>query len=278
MDSLIPRSCADPLPDGDPVDPVDLLAERLMTGGTSPLSVDIWDRLGCPPPAGPHRADQAVRHAAILAALAARHLLGPEVVTASVIGPRRAVQLHTLIFARYVSWVSLVSVFLTDGAATPATAAAEPTAPAGPVLDPGTVDELDLAGITLTRAATPAESAFGANLVVVIGPTEPTGGEQRPGPPLHLARGALLVNASGRDLPPALAAQVNTVFVDDLSLVEPAAAHGLARPAYARIHPRPRYRLVGDLRQVVLGERVGRTDPEQVLLVELLSSAIPAQC
>ncbi|WBB79880.1 hypothetical protein O7606_00235 [Micromonospora sp. WMMD882] len=274
MDSLIPRLCADPLSDAEAVDPVDLVTERLMTGATSPLSTDIGDRLGCPRPARPETpGDRVAFHTAVLAALAARHLLGPEVVTASVIGPGRAVHIHAMVIARYVSWVSLVSVFLTDQVATPDGATSTTTTPDGDALDARTVDELDLAGITLTRADSPAEAVFGANLVIVVGAADRL---PCPGPPPHLAKGALLVNASGHDLPPMLANQIDQVFVDDLSLVGSAAAHGLARPAHARIHPQPCYRLVGDLRQVVRGEHVGRTDQEQVLLVELLSSAVPA--
>ncbi|WP_329107642.1 hypothetical protein OG792_04630 [Micromonospora sp. NBC_01699] len=301
MDSVTPRSCTDHFWNTDAVDPVDTVAERLMTSGTSTLPAEIWDLVGCLRATDPMARDRAVYRAAVLAALAARYLLGPGVVTASVIGTGLAAQLQTVIFARHVPCVSHVSVFLTDTPTAPA--AAPETAPERamgtvsgttgrrrddggtdlfrPVFDPRVVDELDLAGIVLVGAASPAESAFGANLVVV-GPAGSAAGSdsgvRRPGAPIHLAKGALLVNASGRDLPPALADQVGQVFVDDLTLVETAADHGLARPANARLQPQPRYRLVGDLREVVLGRHVGRTDQEQVLLVELLSSAVPARC
>ncbi|WBB73432.1 hypothetical protein O7602_27780 [Micromonospora sp. WMMD1128] len=218
---------------------------------------------------------------ALLAALAARYLLDSEVITAAVIGPRLTVQTHTLVLARHVPPISHVAVCLTD-APPPAAAVtdADPTHGAVPfrsLIDPWVLDELELAGIVVVRAATPGRSAFGANLVVVTGPADdgalPLGdGEVR------LARGALLVNASGRDLPPHLAGQVGPVFVDDMSLLARAAEHGLTRPARPRGGHRPSYRLVGDLREVVLAEHVGRTDPEQVLLVELLSNAVPGLC
>nr|MDT0659145.1 hypothetical protein [Micromonospora sp. DSM 115978] len=280
MDSPIPRSNADGFWDPDAVDPVDTVAEQLMTGGTSTLSADLWDRTGCHQETGPLARDRAAYHPAVLAALAARYLLGPEVVTASVIGPRRAAHLHIMTIARYVPCVSHVSVFLTDGPAAPATAAAGRadggTGQVTPVFDQQVVDELELSGIVLNRAASPAESAFGANLVVVIGPVGcPAGPGEGPGAPVRLAKGALLLNASGRDLPPALADQASQVFVDDLSLVETAAANGLARPARARLNPQQRYQVIGDLRQVVLGEPTGRIKQEQVLLVELLT-AVPA--
>ncbi|MFD2765556.1 hypothetical protein [Micromonospora eburnea] len=281
MDSMIPRPGADPFCGTKAVDPVDTVTERLMTGGTVVQPTGIRGRAGCPGAAGPTTRHRAVYDAAVLVALAARHLLGPEVITTSVIGRGLAVQLHTMILARYVPWISHVSVFLTDEPATPEEASSgrayDDSDPAPSYFDARVVDELDLAGIALARAASPAKSAFGSNLVVVAGPDGPDG-HWPPGTPVHLAKGALLVNASGRDLPPGLANQVGQVIVDDLSLVEQAAEHGLARPAQAHHSPQPRYRLVGDLRQVVLGERIGRTNQEQVLLVELLSSAVPQLC
>jgi ornithine cyclodeaminase/alanine dehydrogenase-like protein (mu-crystallin family) len=278
MDSLIPRPYADLLSAADTTDPVDTVTERLMTGEQSVLSAIGWGRGECPAAPGPLTRVEATCRAAVLVALAARHLLGPELITAAVIGRRLAVQLHTLILARYVPGVSHISVFLTDAPAASGRAAAPAPDGADQVpsaIDAQLVDELELAGIVLVRATSPARAAFGANLVVVAGPGD---GDRYPGAPVRLARGALVVNASGGDLPQDLADQVGHVFVDDMSLVGRAAEHGLSRPAQVPDRRRSRYRLVGDLRQVVVAEHPGRTGQEQVLLVELLSSAVPARC
>ncbi|GAB3056393.1 hypothetical protein [Micromonospora schwarzwaldensis] len=268
MESLIPGPCTAHVRGEHMPDPVDVVTEQLMTGDRSLLPADHRSGAGCP--------SSPAYWSALLTALAARYLLDSAVITAAVIGPRLTVQTHTLILARHVPPISHVAVCLTD-APPPAKGADAGALPFRSHIDPSVIDELELAGIVVVRAATPERSAFGANLVVLTGPVDGGGlplwdGEVR------LARGALLVNASGRDLPPQLAGQVGPVFVDDMSLLARAAEHGLARPAQPRRGHQPSYRLVGDLREVVLAEHVGRTDPEQVLLVELLSNAVPGLC
>ncbi|GAB4052440.1 phosphopantetheine-binding protein [Catellatospora paridis] len=265
---------------GGAADPVDTVAVQLMIGATSILSAEIWDRIDCPPGLS---AKRPAYRAAVLAALAARHLLGRGVVTASVIGSRDAAQLHTTVLARHVPGISHLSVYLTDAAAGPQRAAQHDTSdhdtrphrdllhrqPSDrPVFDAQLVEELELAGVVLALAASPAESAFGANLIVI---TDPAG--DRPAA-MHLAKGALLVNVSGQDLPPGVLAQVNQVFVDDLALTD-TTGHELTAGTVRRDH-RAAHRIAGDLRQVVLGENVGRADPDQVLLFELLSSRTAA--
>lgn len=182
------------------------------------------------------------------------------VITAAVIGDRETVWLHTIALARYVPGVSHVAVAV-PGAAGPAPLGSR----AG--------DELDLRGIELTSAASGAAAVVGANLVVVTAAAPVAGPDADPGAPIHLAKGALLVNASGRDLPGTLLAEVTTVFVDDRRLVNTAAEQGLSRPKSADGHPR--HRIFADLRQVLLGEHPGRTGSDQVLLIELLSLAAP---
>ncbi|GIF96615.1 acyl carrier protein [Catellatospora citrea] len=266
---------------GGAADPVDTVAVQLMIGATSILSAEIWDRIDSP--AG-LPAQRSAYRAAVLAALAARHLLGRGVVTASVIGSRDAAQLHTTVLTRHVPGISHLSVYLTDAATGPQHDTSDhDTRPHRdllhrqpsdrPVFDVQLVEELELAGIVLAPAASPAESAFGANLIVITDPVGYAAGD--PPAAMHLAKGALLVNASGQDLPPAVLAQVNQVFVDDLTLPDTTAGHDLTAGSLRR-HHRAAHRIAGDLRQVVLGENVGRADPDQVLLVELLSSRTAA--
>ena len=86
------------------------------------------------------------------------------------------------------------------------------------------------------------------------------------------AKGAVFVNATGVDLPPALLDGVHAVFVDD--------PEGLADSdrTFVRTHPgRRRFgrghrspSVVADLGRVLAGEHPGRTDHDHVLLVELI--------
>lgn len=187
----------------------------------------------------------------MLTALAARYLLSPGLVTASILGYGGTTYAPLLLIARHVPQVSHVSVY----------AGAERTGPP----DPRVIDELELAGIALSAAGSRDDAVFGASLVVI---TDPAGVA---GPPMHPAKGAVLVNATGRDLPEEVVGRVGHVFVDDLALLSPAARHGPARPARIATHRLPRCQPAGDLRQLVTGEHPGRSSPEQTFLVELLS-------
>ncbi|MFD7656315.1 hypothetical protein ACFV4N_20285, partial [Actinosynnema sp. NPDC059797] len=122
---------------------------------------------------------------------------------------------------------------------------------AGEPMDRDLVDRLRLTGIGLSVAATAGEAVFGANLVVVTDVADPDTW------PVRLPGGAVLVNATGGDLPPAVTRAVDVVFVDDLALLRCAPHRGLPVEA--------------DLRQVVTGECAGRTSADHVLLVELLT-------
>lgn len=205
----------------DGTDAVDALAERLMTGAAvAPALSSV----------------AAPRHrAAVLTALSARYLLAPGVVTASVVGGGWAVRAQLDAVARHVPGTSHVAVRVLDG---------EP-------LDRDLVDRLRLTGIGLSVAATAGEAVFGANLVVVTDVADPDTW------PVRLPGGAVLVNATGGDLPPAVTRAVDVVFVDDLALLRCAPHRGLPVEA--------------DLRQVVTGECAGRTSADHVLLVELLT-------
>ncbi|MEU7482294.1 hypothetical protein AB0A63_40445 [Lentzea sp. NPDC042327] len=202
-------------------DLVDAVVERLMTGAavTGALRSAVAQE----------------HHTAVLTALAARYLLAPGVVTASVVGTGQAVRAQLESLTRSVPDLTHVAVRVLDGAP----------------LDRDLVDGLHRTGIGLHVAATAAEAVFGANLVVV------TSGAGLDTWPTHLPRGALLVNASGGELPAALTGAVDGRFVDDLALLSAACPQG--RPVEA------------DLRQVVTGERAGRTGADHVLLVDLLT-------
>ncbi len=185
---------------------------------------------------GALRSTAAPEHrTAVLTALAARYLLAPGVVTASVVGTGQTVRAQLESLARYVPDLTHVAVHMLDGAP----------------LNRDLVDRLHQTGIGLCVAATAAEAVFGANLVVV------TSGADLDTWPTHLACGALLVNASGGQLPAAMTCAVDGLFVDDLALLRAACLH--SRPVEA------------DLRQVVTGERAGRTGADHVLLIDLLT-------
>ncbi|KOV87922.1 hypothetical protein ADL03_06010 [Nocardia sp. NRRL S-836] len=200
---------------------MDALAERLMAGAAV---------------TGALRSTAAPEHrTAVLTALAARYLLAPGVVTASVVGTGQTVRTQLESLTCYVPDLTHVAVHVLDG--TP--------------LDRDLVDGLHRTGIGLHVAATAAEAVFGANLVVV------TSGADLDTWPTHLPSGALLVNAGGGELPAAMTSAVDGRFVDDLALLNEACPH--SRPVEA------------DLRQVVTGERAGRTGADHVLLVDLLT-------
>ncbi|NGY63242.1 hypothetical protein G7043_30410 [Lentzea sp. NEAU-D13] len=185
---------------------------------------------------------------AVLTALATRHLLVPGVVTASVIGSGFALELQLAVLRTHVPNVSHVAVAVIGD---------EP-------LDQAVLDRLDRDGIGYSLVETPADAMFGATLVVLAGSTRL--GTTR------LAKGAVFVNATGVDLPPALLDGVHAVFVDD--------PEGLADSdrTFVRTHPgRRRFgrghrspSVVADLGRVLAGEHPGRTDHDHVLLVELI--------
>ncbi|HEU5471975.1 MAG TPA: hypothetical protein VFV67_15090 [Actinophytocola sp.] len=200
-----------------------------------------------------------------LTGLASRTFLEPRVVTAAVFGSAVAAQLHLSVIARYVPNVSHAAVH-------PA------VVESGPDAGWGLRDELELAGIVVSDADDARRAALGANLVVVA----ELGWERLDMPVLH--PGVLLVNATRRDLPDELLAQVDHVYVDDLELMEHNQHRKFVRqhmsgsngPDTARQHegwhrrePRWRYqrRIDGELGNV-LGDEY-RPDIDDIILVEL---------
>lgn len=185
---------------------------------------------------------------AVLTALATRHLLAPGVVTASVVGSGLALELQLAVLRTHVPNVSHIAVAIVGN----------------PPPDRAVLDQLDRDGIGFSLVETPADAMFGANLVVLAGAT-------RLGTP-RLAKGAVLVNTTGVDLPAALLDGVHAVFVDD--------QEGLADSdrTFVRTHPERRRggrghrspSVVTDLGRVLAGEHPGRTDHDHVLLVELI--------
>ncbi len=198
---------------------------------------------------------------AALAALAARELLVRGGVTVAMLGAGRATQPQLSVIARHVPDISHVAVYLgRSGAAS---------------LPVRVTDLLELSGIRLSVVPTAAEAVFGANLVVTADGGMPGDmSEQRIG---RLARGTVLVNTTGRDLPAELADQVDEVYVDDLSLLAAnqdrhfVSAHLAAPPTGTGVgHDGPR--IAADLGQLLAGRRPARTHVDNVVLVELLST------
>lgn len=139
---------------------------------------------------------------AALAALAARELLVPGGVTVAMLGTPGQVQRQLSVIARHVPDISHIAVWASG--------------PEGVGrLDPELVDQLDLSGIGLSIAPTIENAVFGANLVIVAG--DGTNGADLECLELgHLARGTVLVNATGHNLPGTPVDELNRVYVDDI--------------------------------------------------------------
>ncbi|HEY4459723.1 MAG TPA: hypothetical protein VGN81_35755 [Pseudonocardiaceae bacterium] len=154
---------------------------------------------------------------ACLTVLAARALLVPTVITAAVLGSGPAARLLCGALARHLPNLSQLAIHSVD-----ARLAAEFAA----------------AGVDLSIAPSTADAVFGASLVVVMD-------ELSALPGVHASMGAVVVNASDREL------------VHEL-------ANGIAEE-YAE----------AELRQVLAGAHPGRTRPDDVLLVDLTGAATP---
>ena len=255
------------------VDPVEMMAEYLISrtvgaaghrreppgrlvswrgagrNGTELVLLDHPDATGpCVLPAPSLRGSQV----AGLAAVAAREMLMSGGVTMAVLGPVESTQPQLAVMARHVPDLSHVALFcgtqvcLAD-------------------LEPGLVDQLDLSGIQLSVARSVADAVFGANLVIATdddadATTAPALAELSPN---QLARGALLINATGVDLPADLVGRVAQVFVDDLALLaDYPDRHVAGGHADAGI--------AGDLAQLLTGQHKVRRHAGDLVLVELL--------
>ncbi len=206
-----------------------------------------------------------VFRAAALAALAARELVTPGVVTAAVPDVGFPAQVALTLIARHLPGLSHVALCPSGD---------EP----GASIDPRVVDQLDLAGVGWLVAADVVDAVFGATLVVLTaaGTRWPEIGQ--------LTKGAVLVNATGEDLPDELVDAVDQIYVDDCRLIEGNSHRYFARMHMAGSNPGSttngrtdgrRYRRVeADLPQVLAGAHQGRTQADHVLLVELLDAQV----
>lgn len=208
----------------------------------------------CVVPAQSLRGSQA----AALATVAAREMLVTGGVTMAMLGPAAEVQPQLSVVARHVPDISHVAL-CGDSMGTKD-------------VEPKLVDQLELSGIGLSVVPTVAEAVFGANLVIATDHASSAGdlAELRID---QIARGALLVNATGNDLPADLVDQVDHVYVDDLGLLDRypdrrAVATHLAEPTTTRRGAEPR--IAGDLAGLLAGRLAHRWRADDIVLVELL--------
>ncbi|GAB3463473.1 hypothetical protein [Actinophytocola sediminis] len=199
---------------------------------------------------------------AALTAVAARELLVGGAVTVAMLGPANSVQTQLAVIARHVRDISHVALQL-DGEQT---------------IEPKLADQLELSGIGLSIVETVAEAVFGANLVVATdhGSTSTGLGRLRLD---QLARGTVLVNATGADLHDDLVDQVDQVYVDDFMLLDQfprrrVVATHLAEPTIDSVilHGGTGPLIAADLAQLLTGRHAGRRRGDDILLVELLGT------
>jgi ornithine cyclodeaminase/alanine dehydrogenase-like protein (mu-crystallin family) len=237
-----------------------------------------------------------VLRTASLTALAARELVVPGVVTAAMLGFDFTAQSSLGLIARYLPGLSHVAICpIGDGPNEPneprgaggaggmggAGGAGEqdrPNVPSGLNRPDGpmaqrVIDQLDLDGVGWSVTPALTEAVFGANLIVAtvasmqwleIG---------------HLAKGAVLINTTGKDLPDHVVGAVDQIYVDDAALIDRNPHRYFARmhmterdngPVWGRAGVR-RYRHVeADFAELLTGAHPGRTHVDHVLLVELL--------
>jgi ornithine cyclodeaminase/alanine dehydrogenase-like protein (mu-crystallin family) len=202
---------------------------------------------------------------AALAALAARTLVAPGVVTGAVLGTSAAAQLSLMLMARYLPGLSHVAV-----------------CPTGDELDrpvaARVIDQLDLAGVGWSLSTAVTEAMFGATLIVatITRTRWPDTGQ--------LPQGTVLINTSGEDPPSNLINAVDQVYVDDATLIENHPHRYFARKQMTGSNAgstRPdrndsrRYRYVeADFAEILTGAHPGRTHLDHILLVELLSTGV----
>jgi ornithine cyclodeaminase/alanine dehydrogenase-like protein (mu-crystallin family) len=215
--------------------------------GTELVLLDHPDATGpCVLPAQSLRSSQV----AGLVAVAAREMLVSGGVTMAVLGPVADSQSQLSVVAKHVPDISHVALY--GGVGTCLTD-----------VEPRLVDQLELSGIQLSVLPTVADAVFGANLVIAIDhDTAPLDlAELKPG---QLARGALLINATGEDLPTDILDRVDQVFVDDLGLL----------PDYPNRHvvgaQLAHTGIAGDLAQLLTGQHAGRRHTGDLVLIELL--------
>jgi ornithine cyclodeaminase/alanine dehydrogenase-like protein (mu-crystallin family) len=201
--------------------------------------------------------------AAALAAVAARELLVGGAVTVGMLGSAQTVQTQLAVIARHVPDISHVALCLADGQET---------------VEPKLADQLELTGIGLSVVPTLAEAVFGANLVVATNHSAARQDltELRLG---QLAKGAVVVNATGKDLPADLVDQVDQVYVDDFDLLSEhperrvvATHHAEWTTELTNLHGGAGPRISADLAQLLTGRHSGRRRGDDIVLVELLGA------
>jgi ornithine cyclodeaminase len=212
-----------------------------VAGGPDPelvLLEDYHSGVTCVLPAAALRGCRA----AVLTRVAARELLNPGASRMAALGCGPAADLQLATIARHLPTIRHISV---------CPVAAEHGCP----IEQRALDEIDLADVRLTVTADAAGAVASADLVVVTctAATWPAG--TRP----HL--GAVVVNATNRDLSDELVDTADALFVDDAELLGAAADRYFTRRG-----------VDADLTRVLTGEHPGRTDPDHVVLVELLSA------
>ncbi len=251
----------------DDFDPVTVVVDELTGEAVGDVAdlVDVGGFVKVEDPASadcfllPAGALRTVRGSCLTVA-AAQLLLPPGAATVCVLGsaPEAAVLLKMII--QYVRDVGHVAVCVMDG-------------PPDPAVTRRVRDELVLAGIDLTVGTDAGEALFGANLVAV--------GRSRVDPGIgKISKGAILVNAGGRDLPTAVVAGAAAIYVDDMRLIGESAHRYFVRehlacletPTTSRyLQPRAQ-RVTGDLGDLLSGDSVPRRHPAEHILVELLST------
>lgn len=178
------------------------------------------------------------------------------------LGASRATYSQLAVIARQVPDISHVAVCV-----------AEPARTSLPVR---LTEQLELSGIRLSRESTVADTVFGANLVVTAddGSLRQDLSGMRAG---QLARGAVLINTTGRDLPDDLVEQVDERYVDDFSRLAAnkhryfVSAH-LAAPADRSDVGYTGPLIAADLGQLLAGRRPARQHADNLVLVELLGA------
>jgi len=194
-------------------------------------------------PTGPlcvlHSLSLMASYSAAVTALAARTLLAPGPVTVAILGSGPAARLQMVVITRHLRGVARIVVWPGRDKG-------------GSAIEASLLDQVDLAGIQIVVAAAVEEAVAAANLVVAVDSTPERIDIGA------LAKGSLVVNATGLGWSAGLVGAADQLFVDDVSLLKHHRDRLAGRPVDA------------DLGQVLVGHHAGRTDRDHVVLMELL--------
>jgi hypothetical protein len=204
---------------------------------------------------------------ASLAVLAARRLAVPGVLTVAVLSHEVAPLLEADVIARYVANVSHIAIW-------PGLSEAPARIDAARL-----ADRLDRAGVALSMTGHLAGAVRGANLVLLAGAGTTAGRLSLD--ISHFVRGAVIVNALGRELSSSMTAGIEHVVVDYPGLLssnprryledsDPGTGNRPQSPSrMSRDRRRP---TLTDLLQIMTGTHVDRSGIDDRILVELLSA------